>query len=120
MRFWDRVVFVLRFWPFELPSRKKDSELVIILRSIPYAIVGIAALALASIASPALRHFPAIWLDTVASLTSFYQKVLCSLLTFVSLWFAAFAIGVLIVEKLRRYYRQYIVRPFERRVGSQP
>jgi hypothetical protein len=119
MRFWDRVVFVLRFWPSELPSRKKDSELVLVLHSIPYGAIGIVALALASVASPALRQLPAIWLATLTSLTSFYQKCLCSLLSLVSLWFAAFAIGVLIVEKLRRYYRQYIVRPFERRVGTQ-
>jgi hypothetical protein len=81
--------------------------------------MGIMALALASVDSPALRQFPAIWLASLASLTSSYQKLLCSFLSLVSLWFAAFAIGVLIVEKLRRYYRQYIVRPFERRVGAQ-
>jgi len=118
MRLWDPVVCILRFLPTELPSRKRDSELVFILRSIPYAATGIVALLFASVASPALRQFPAIWLATVASLPGFYQKLLCSFLSLVTVYFATFAIGVLIVEKVRRYYRQYIVRPVERRLGA--
>lgn len=110
----ERTVFILRFLPVELPSRKKDSELISLLRSIPYAITGIAVLVIASAASPAVRHLPTIWLSNLKLLADPFQKILDTLLTLVWLWFAAYAIGVLIIEKLRPYYRQYVVRPIER------
>ena len=120
MNYWDQIVFILRYLPSELPSRKKDSELISLWRSVPYTIIGVAVLVLASVASPTVRHFPAIWLASLTNLTDWYQKLLDAFLTLVWLWFAAYSIGVLAIEKLRRHYRQNIVRPIEKAFCIEP
>ncbi len=70
--------------------------------------------------SPGVRNFPSIWLANLKLLPDWYQKTLGTFLTLVWFWFAAYALGVLIIEKLRRYYRQYIVRPLEKMLGIEP
>ena len=114
MNYWDRVVYLFRYLPFELPSRKKDSLLTFAAHSAPYFIVGTAVLILASVISPAARHLLPIWLANVNSLPDWYQKLLHIILTGIWLWCAAYAIGVMTIEKLRYYYRRHLVRPFEK------
>lgn len=120
MSYWDQIIFTIRYLPSELPSRKKDSELIALWHSTPYAITGIVLLFLASAASATVRHFPAIWLASLTNLTDWYQKLLHACLSLVWLWFSAYAIGVLVIEKLRRYYRQSIIRPLEKTLGIEP
>jgi len=60
------------------------------------------------------------WFSNFASLADWYQKLIAILLMVVWQWFGAFAIGVIIIEKLRRPYRQYVVRPLEHILGSEP
>ena len=114
----SKIAFTLRFLPCELPSRKKDSELFFFLRSIPYALVGTLALLIAAGISPGLRQLPLIWIANLRSLSGLFEKGLCLLLSLVALWFGAFSVGVLIIEKSRPVYRQHIVRRVERVVRS--
>jgi hypothetical protein len=113
MKYESRPIFIIRFLPFELPSRKNDSTLVLLWRSFPYVIAGIATLAIISVSSRPMRQLPLIWFSNLASLGDWYEKVLVILLTLVWQWFGAFAIGVILIEKLRRPYRKYLVRPIE-------
>jgi hypothetical protein len=117
---WNKIVFTLRYLPSEMPSRKKDSEVVSLWRSVPYVITGTLVLVLAPIASPTVRHLPKIWLGSLTGLKDWYQRILDALLTLVWFWFAAYAMGVLVIEKLRRYYRQHIVRPIEKTFCIEP
>ena len=114
------LAFVLKFLPCELPSRKKDSEGIFVLRSIPYVTTGAVAFAIASGISPGLRQLPSVWIGNLVSLSGVFQKLICSLLSLISFWFGAFALGVLIIEKSRPFYRQYLVRPIERKLDFKP
>src|SRR6266700_3067628 len=110
----NRLIYCLRYLPFNLPSRRKDSAWTIACRTVPYVVGGTAVLTLVSAVSPAERHLIPIWLANVKALPDWSQKLVHTLLTGVWLWSAAYAIGVMTIEKLRRYYRKLVVRPIEK------
>ena len=110
--------YFLRYLPFELPSRKNDSGLALAYHSIPYVVTGLSMLWLVSTLTPGERLLVPVWFRSLRSLTGWYQKLLGILLTIIWIWFGTYAIGVLLIEKLRPYYRQWIVRRVERKMHS--
>jgi hypothetical protein len=110
---WESVVYIARFLPSELPSRK-DTARGFIKKSIPYSVLGFLALITASLIIPSAGVFPGIWLSNLMALGDPSKIILHAVLTIVSIWAVSYAIGVLLLEKSRRYYRDYIVRPLER------
>jgi hypothetical protein len=105
------VLYKIRFLSFDLPS-SKDPTGVFISKSGPYVVLGLLVLFLSYYVIPTAKYFPEIWLSSMFSLPRF-QILINALLTAVLLWAVSYSIGVMLIEKLRRYYRNYIVRPLE-------
>jgi H+/Cl- antiporter ClcA len=110
---WARVVYNLRFLPFELPSRK-DADSDFIKKSAPYFCFGFLALCLGSFIVPGARNLPSAWLSNLIAPKDPIQTLLHAVLTLVCVWAASYAVGVLLIEKCRGYYRNYLVRPIEK------
>jgi hypothetical protein len=109
----ERVIYVVKFLPFEPPSRK-DTAWVWIKKSFPYCLPGFVALLLVSFFVPSLKNLPTIWFSNIASLHDWFQVSIHCILTAVWLWAVSYSVGVLLIEASRRNYRDHIVRRVER------
>jgi hypothetical protein len=115
----ETLVHGVKFLPFKLPSRK-DTTVVLLRRSAPYVGFGLTALAIASCVMSGARFYePWLWaLRSLGNRAQFLALMLLALLTLVCLGFASYAIGVLLVETLRRTYRICVVTLIENRLEA--
>jgi hypothetical protein len=114
----ERFGYVIKFLPFELPS-KKDPAWAFIRKAWPYNITGALVLILVPLVIRSARPFPRIWFTSLVSLPDPFQIFVHSVLTLLWLWTLSYSVGVLMIEKSRRYYREFIVRPLEKGLQSQ-
>ena len=110
----ELTIYFVRYLPTELPSRR-DSAALFFRKAAPYNFAGLSVIALVGALIPSARSFPSIWLSNLKSLADWPQILVQSILTAVWVWATSYSIGVLLIEKSRRYYRDYIVRPIETR-----